>query len=104
VFLYKLIEGAASGSFGTHVATLAGVPPEVVKRAEVVSEDFAKQFKERMADKQKQDANKLRLVAQADFVYLHGLATGKFDLPEDGVRRKVVLARLKETVRKYFRD
>ncbi|KAJ7929330.1 muts domain V-domain-containing protein [Mycena leptocephala] len=37
VFLYKLVEGVATSSFGTHVANLAGVPLEVVERADVIS-------------------------------------------------------------------
>src|ERR1700691_1074012 len=64
VFLYKLVEGVASSSFGTHVANLAGVPIEVVKRAEVVSEDFARQFKEKLEGKQRKSSTaRLPLVA-----------------------------------------
>jgi DNA mismatch repair protein MutS len=33
VFLHKLLEGAASRSYGIEVARLAGLPPEVVRRA-----------------------------------------------------------------------
>jgi DNA mismatch repair protein MSH6 len=103
VFLYKLAEGVALGSFGTHVANLAGVPPEVVERAEVISEDFARQFKEKMKIKEKKSAGAgLPLVAQADFAYLHGLASGKLALPENEVRRREVLLRMKEVVRNYF--
>ncbi|KAJ3556566.1 hypothetical protein NM688_g1958 [Phlebia brevispora] len=53
VFLYKLVEGVASSSFGTHVANLAGVPIEVVERADVVSKDFARQFKEKIEGRKK---------------------------------------------------
>jgi DNA mismatch repair protein MSH6 len=48
IFLYKLIHGVAESSFGTHVANLAGVPLEVVKRADLISKDFAKQFAEKL--------------------------------------------------------
>ena len=104
MFLFKLVEGVATSSFGTHVANLAGVPREVVERAEVVSRDFAKQFKEKMEDREKKSASsKLPLVAQADFAYLYGVATGKIKLPENPVRQREVLMRLKETVRRYVR-
>ncbi|KAI6129543.1 muts domain V-domain-containing protein [Pisolithus croceorrhizus] len=63
VFLYKLVEGVASSSFGTHVASLAGVPSGVVSRAEVISSDFAKQFKARIDGQKKLLASKLPLVS-----------------------------------------
>lgn len=103
VFLYKLIDGIATSSFGTHVANLAGVPTEVVKRAEVVSEDFARKFKAKIEGKQeKSAAAKLPLVAQADFVYLYKLATGTLKIPEDPFKQRELLKALKETVRKYI--
>ncbi|KAJ7445807.1 muts domain V-domain-containing protein [Mycena galericulata] len=102
VFLYKLIEGVATSSFGTHVANLAGVPLEVVERADVISKKFAQQFKEKLMDRQKNDATgRLPLVAQADFAYLFGLGSGKIEMPTDPARCKEVLARLKKTVRCY---
>ncbi|KIM91619.1 hypothetical protein PILCRDRAFT_810908 [Piloderma croceum F 1598] len=104
VFLYKLVEGVASSSFGTHVANLAGVPVDVVKRAEVVSADFARQFKEKLEGKQKKSATaRLPLVAQADFAYLYGLATGNYMIPADPYKQRELLKRLKETVRKYIK-
>ncbi|MDR1383599.1 MAG: DNA mismatch repair protein MutS [Planctomycetaceae bacterium] len=36
VFLHKIIQGAADKSYGIHVARLAGVPKEVVKRADEI--------------------------------------------------------------------
>jgi DNA mismatch repair protein MSH6 len=105
VFLYKLVEGVASSSFGTHVANLAGVPIDVVKRAEVVSEDFARQFKEKLEGKQKKSSSaRLPLVAQADFVYLYALAMGKLAMPTDPYKRQEVLKGLKDTVRKYIKN
>ena len=97
VFLYKLVSGIASSSFGTHVASLAGVPTTVVDRADVVSHDFAKQFKEKIEGKRKQD--RLPLVLRADFAYLFGLVSGKESLPEDKVKAREVLKGLKEAVR-----
>ncbi|GBE83778.1 DNA mismatch repair protein [Sparassis crispa] len=98
VFLYKLVKGVASSSFGTHVASLAGVPEEVVKRADVVSKDFAMQFKEKIEGKKNQAAGRLPLVAQADFAYLYKLATGKCEMSEDKVRQREVLKGLKAAV------
>ncbi|KAF8155583.1 muts domain V-domain-containing protein [Crassisporium funariophilum] len=104
VFLYKLVKGVAESSFGTHVAHLAGVPTEVVKRADVISKDFAKQFKEKLQIKQEQHASaKMPLVAQADFAYLFKLGRGELQMPEDPMRRREVLAGLKEIVRRYIR-
>jgi len=79
------------------------VPQEVVERAEVVSQDFAKKFKEKMAYKrEKMSSLRLPLVAQADFAYLCHLATGAVKLPEDPVRRGEVLMRMKQIVRRYI--
>ena len=103
VFLYKLVEGAASSSFGTHVANLAGVPSSVVERAEVVSQDFARQFKEKMeGNKKNKAASQLPLTVQADFAYLLNLAIGKATLPNDPVRQRELLKGLKAAVRGYL--
>ncbi|KAG0706949.1 hypothetical protein DFH29DRAFT_899290 [Suillus ampliporus] len=102
VFLYKLVDGVASSSFGTHVAKLAGVPDEVVKRAEVVSDDFAKQFKAKIDDRKKKSlASKLPLVAQADFSYILSLAMGNLKLPDDPFKQRELLKGLKQAVRSY---
>jgi DNA mismatch repair protein MSH6 len=74
VFLYKLVEGAAASSFGTHVASLAGVPASVVQRADGVSKDFAKKMEERHSTKRSQI---LPLMSQADFALLHRLASSE---------------------------
>ena len=103
VFLYKLVEGVASSSFGTHVASLAGVPQEVVERADVVSKDFARQFKEKIEGKRSKASGRLPLVAQADFTYLYNLATGKVELPENPVRQSEVLKILKGAVKGYLK-
>ena len=69
----------------------------MVDRADVVSKDFAKQFKEKIEGKRKQD--RLTLVLQADFAYLIGLVNGKEKLPEDKSKAREVLKGLKEAVR-----
>lgn len=105
VFLFKLVEGVATSSFGTHVANLAGVPLDVVERADLVSKNFAQKFKERLQTRQKENAaSKLPLVAQADFAYLFKLGSGEIQLPSNPVRQKEVLLRLKDTIRRYVRQ
>jgi len=105
VFLYKLVDGVAPSSFGTHVANLAGVPMEVVQRAEVISNDFARQFKAKMEDKRKKSASaRLPLVAQADFAFLHGLASGKISLDPNPVRQREVLRILKVAIAKNLQS
>lgn len=101
--MYKLIDGVAESSFGTHVANLAGVPLPVVERADVISKDFAMKFKEKLQIKQAKHASaKMPLVAQADFAYLYKLGTGEVQLPEDPIRKKEILGRMKNIVRHYL--
>lgn len=102
VFLYKLIDGAASGSFGTHVANLAGVPIEVVERADIISRDFAKNFKDKIEGKKSKATGRLPLTAQADFAYLYNLATGNIALHENEVRKREVLGVMKHSVQSYL--
>ena len=93
------MEGSASSSFGTHVANLAGVPMEVVKRAELISTDFARKFKEKMDGKR---ASAAPLVAQADFAYLLSLALGKLQLSDDKSRGMEIIKGLKRAIPKYL--
>lgn len=73
VFLYKLIPGVAESSHGTHVASMAGVPAQVVQRADQVSQEFFEAFKRKLESKRH---SKLPLVAHADFAWLLKVATG----------------------------
>jgi len=99
VFLYKLVDGTATSSFGTHVANLAGVPMDVVERAEVISKDFASKFKEKMEDKRRKLASaRLPIDTQADFAYMYKLVVGERALEGDGVRRREVLKGLKMAI------
>ncbi|KAL0575514.1 DNA mismatch repair protein msh6 [Marasmius crinis-equi] len=98
VFLYKLVEGIATSSFGTHVASLAGVPLDVVDRAQVISEQFAAQFREKQKAKQQRASSKLALVAQADFAHVVNLALGKIHLPADRIQQRHVLRMLKNVI------
>ncbi|KAH9061137.1 DNA mismatch repair protein Msh6, partial [Lactarius vividus] len=99
IFLYKLVDGIATSSFGTHVANLAGVPMDVVERAEVISKDFASKFKEKMEDKRRKLASaRLPIDTQADFTYLYKLAVGECALEGDPVRRREGLKGLKMAI------
>ena len=88
MFLYKLTDGNASSSFGTHVANLAGVPTNVVERAEKISQDFALQFQQKLESRR---SSSLPLTAQADFAYLCKLAAGELEVDKDLARQQKVL-------------
>jgi DNA mismatch repair protein MSH6 len=77
-----------------------------VERADVVSKDFAKQFKEKIEGKRKDNAaaGRLSLTVQADFAYLYKLATGKCQLPADAVRKREVLKNIKASVGSSLRQ
>jgi DNA mismatch repair protein MSH6 len=101
VFLYKLVDGIAESSFGTHVAKLAGVPADVVARAAAVSTDFARRFKEKLAGDERKRRNgsaRVPLAAQSDLAYLVRVARGELALPADAVRRREVLVLMKKAV------
>ncbi|GMK58904.1 hypothetical protein CspeluHIS016_0603460 [Cutaneotrichosporon spelunceum] len=76
VFLYKLITGHAESSHGTHVAKLAGVPQNVIARADEVSAQFFQAFQEKLQSRRQ---SALSLPAQADFAWLVKLATGEVE-------------------------
>jgi DNA mismatch repair protein MSH6 len=102
IWLYKLIQGTAPSSFGTHVASLAGVPQDVVARADQVSQDFSRQFTQRLTGK---TAGKLPIAALVDLAFMAKLAAhdkGSMDNKEDveGKRRKT-LRILKEVAKGY---
>ncbi|KIJ46668.1 hypothetical protein M422DRAFT_74879 [Sphaerobolus stellatus SS14] len=96
LFLYKLVEGVATGSFGTHVANLAGVPMDVVMRAETISNDFAQKFREKQAEKKR---NAIPLLLQADFAFLLKLATGAISADADRYKMAETLKILNKFVK-----
>ena len=100
VWLYKLAEGVAPSSFGTHVASLAGVPASVVERADVISEDFARQFAARLANRR---IGKIPVTAQADFTFLVKLVEGMLKLDDDPMRRREVLQIIKKGAFAHFK-
>ncbi|CAG8523968.1 14803_t:CDS:10 [Acaulospora colombiana] len=98
IWLYKLVEGVAPSSFGTHVASLAGVPEDVVKRADVVSNDFARQFAARLAGR---TVGRVPVSAQADLAYLAKLVQGTLKLDDNQVRKRETLKILKTAATRY---
>lgn len=100
VWLYKLVEGVAPSSFGTHVASLAGVLASVVTRADAVSEDFARQFAARLANRR---IGKIPVTTQADFAFLAKLVEGNLRLDDDPMRRREVLQIIKKGALAQFK-
>jgi DNA mismatch repair protein MSH6 len=90
------VEGVATGSFGTHVANLAGVPLDVVTRAESISKDFAKKFKEKQASKK---TVTMPLTTQADFAYLVKLATANLSIDSYAIKTKDTMTILKRSAK-----
>ena len=52
VFLKKIVRGAASKSYGIHVAELAGIPYEIIVRAKELMAAFEKESKAAVVPKQ----------------------------------------------------
>ncbi|KAF8889581.1 DNA mismatch repair protein msh6 [Infundibulicybe gibba] len=104
VFLFKLVEGVATSSFGTHVANLAGVPRDVVDRADLISKQFAQQFRDRMQKKKANSAAAARFpsVAQADFAYLVKLGLGEVDMPAHPVRKGELFERFRALIGRHL--
>lgn len=98
IWLYKLIEGSAPSSFGTHVASLAGVPKDVVERADKVSQDFSRQFAQRLSGK---TTGRLPVSALVDLAFLARVAQGKAQLDDDKAKGKKVIKILKEVAKGY---
>jgi DNA mismatch repair protein MSH6 len=72
---------------------MAGVPLEVVARAEQVSAEFFEAFKSKLASRRR---SKLPLVAHADFVWLLKIASGlSVGMDENvGVKQAGVVAQM----------
>jgi DNA mismatch repair protein MutS len=48
IFFYKIIPGLADGSYGIHVAQLAGLPPGVIHRAEAILQTLTETFQQKL--------------------------------------------------------
>lgn len=70
-FLYKLEEGAASGSFGMNVASMCGISNEIVDKAEIAAKDYEQTSKiKRQNELSDETLNNLSLGLQSDFACL----------------------------------
>jgi len=75
-FLYKLIDGISEKSYGMNVAAMAGVPHEVVVKAEESARDF--ELGSRLAKSLERSGQgvEVSLALQSDFAWLNRLANG----------------------------
>ena len=62
LFMRKLVEGGSNHSFGIHVAKLAGMPVEVLKRAESILKELEKEHQMTGGAERKGKAKKQQLL------------------------------------------
>ncbi|CAG8613818.1 1745_t:CDS:2, partial [Scutellospora calospora] len=67
-FLYKLVPGVCPKSYGMNVANMAGVPRQIVDRAEVVAAKFEQTSK--LQDVLTANSSNVSITTLCDFVYL----------------------------------
>jgi len=60
IFLYTVINGIAKGSYGIHVASLAGVPHDVIDRAKQILSNFEDTKKYNQGSKNIKDLKKIK--------------------------------------------
>src|SRR5581483_11174255 len=77
-FLYKLVPGVCPKSYGMNVASMAGVPREIVDRAEVVAAKFEQTS--RLHDTLTANGSNVAITTQSDFVYLLKSTLKKIDV------------------------
>jgi DNA mismatch repair protein MSH6 len=81
-FLYKLIDGISEKSYGMNVAAMAGVPHDVVAKAEEAARDF--ELGSRLAKSlELSGRGAVPLALQSDFAWLGRLAKGGKAADED---------------------
>ena len=68
IFTYRLVPGVAASSYGTQVAAIAGVPPEVCAKAADVSREF---FDQAQAEHARRMHSRIPLETLADFARLY---------------------------------
>jgi DNA mismatch repair protein MSH6 len=76
-FLYKLVPGVCPKSYGMNVANMAGVPREIVDRAEVVAAKFEQSS--RLHDTLTANGSNVKIITQCDFVYMLKSASKKIE-------------------------
>ncbi|CAJ0650325.1 6592_t:CDS:10 [Entrophospora sp. SA101] len=67
-FLYKLVPGVCPKSYGMNVASMAGIPNQIVERAEVIARKFEESSK--FNNTLTANGSDIQLSTQSDFVYL----------------------------------
>ncbi|BFZ63086.1 DNA mismatch repair protein msh6 [Saitoella coloradoensis] len=91
VFLYKLVDGICPKSYGFHCASGAGVPSEIVDRAEEAAERFEEEARAKAIDAGKSEEKAVSLAMQSEFAWLCNLR--KEDVNHSTLRElKAVLA------------
>lgn len=78
-FLYQYVKGKSEKSFGMNVATMAGLPKEVVGRAREVSERFEKKLLRahgRAEERKRKDAGAYRVSEVEKLLAQLGVGTG----------------------------
>jgi DNA mismatch repair protein MSH6 len=73
-FLYKLIDGISEKSYGMNVAAMAGVPHEVVTKAEESAREFELGSRLAKSLEQAGPGTELPLALQSDFAWVGKLA------------------------------
>lgn len=61
IFLYTVIQGVAKGSYGIHVASLAGIPNSVLARAKKILEEFEASGTQANLDSEKKEVKNLTI-------------------------------------------
>jgi DNA mismatch repair ATPase MutS len=78
-FLYKLIDGISEKSYGMNVAAMAGVPHDVVAKAETAARDFEIGSRLARSLEQSGQGREVSLALQSDFAWLGRLAGDKVE-------------------------
>src|SRR5271170_1429381 len=78
-FLYKLIDGISEKSYGMNVAAMAGVPHDVVAKAETAARDFEIGSRLAKSLEQSGQGREVSLALQSDFAWLGRLAGDKVE-------------------------
>jgi len=83
IFLHRIVEGGTDRSYGIHVARLAGIPPEVLKRARQLLSELAVQHvgKPRISARQRRpdDDQQLKLFVDPRQEVISDLAAANLD-------------------------
>ncbi|CAG8467250.1 7721_t:CDS:10 [Acaulospora colombiana] len=80
-FLYKLVPGVCPKSYGMNVANMAGIPRQIVDRAEVIAAKFEQTS--RLQDTLTANKSGIPITTLCDFAYLLKAASKNVDLSED---------------------